>query len=71
MNHAANGTGPFSPASIDSSGTWDDGLEDIDESLMLDVERANSRPKTPSPMSQVVPKGSKNKDGDILSPNET
>jgi len=70
MNHAANGTGPFSPASIDSSGTWDDGLEDIDESLMLDVERANSRPKTPSPTSQVVIKGSKSKDGDILSPDE-
>jgi hypothetical protein len=70
MNHAANGTGPFSPDTIDSSGTWDDGLDDIDESLMLDVERAYSKPKTPSPTNQVNNNGRKSNDDDILSPDE-
>jgi hypothetical protein len=45
MNHAANGTGPFAANNLDSHGSWDD--DDIDESLMLDVEgaRAAGRPK--------------------------
>lgn len=44
MNHAANGTGPFAASNLDSHGSWDD--DDIDESLMLDVEgaRAAGRP---------------------------
>jgi len=53
MSHAANGIGPFASDILDSAGTWDDGLDDIDESLMLDVEGARVKtatpPKFPSP----------------------
>jgi len=51
MNHAANGTGPFAANTLDSHGSWDD--DEIDESLMLDVEgaRAAGRPEDTYPSS--------------------
>jgi len=63
MNHAANGTGPFAADTLDSR-HWDAGLDDIDESLMLDVEGAGSAAKPSTPIRGGTAYN------DILSPDE-
>jgi len=77
MSHAANGIGPFASDIFDSAGTWDDGLDDIDESLMLDVEgtrvKTATSPKSPIPTNNDYRRNSHKNDNnynDIMSPDE-